>query len=195
METMFFPTPTEFREWLERHHDTSRELLVGYYKKGSNRPSMTWPESVDVALCFGWIDGVRKGIDDERYTIRFTPRTTRSTWSLVNIKRAEELIELGLMHPAGLTAFEARPDDRSAIYSYEQRRSATLDPSYEQQFRHSGKAWELFQSKPPSYRRAAIHWVMSAKREETRKRRLATLIDETARGGTVGPLTPRTRKG
>ena len=195
MQPTFFPIRSEFRAWLERHHDNSQELLVGYYKKGSGKPSMTWPESVDEALCYGWIDGVRKGVDDERYTIRFTPRKPGSIWSAANIKRARELIQLGLMSPAGLKAFEARREDRSAIYSYEQRRPATLDEAYERQFRRNKKAWEFLQSSPPSYQKAAIHWVMTAKQEETRKRRLATLIDDSAHGRTVRPLTPRRREG
>lgn len=190
MRPTFFATPSEFRAWLEEHHDTSRELWVGYYKKSSGRPGITWPESVDEALCFGWIDGVRRSIDDERYTNRFTPRKPRSTWSAVNIARAKELVELGRMHPAGLAAFEARTDDRSAIYSYEQRHQAKLDDDLERQFRANAEAWEYFQSRPPSYRKAAVYWVTSAKKEETRRRRLATLIDDSAHGRTVRPLTP-----
>ena len=194
MKPTFFATPAEFRAWLEKHHDTSQELLVGYYKKSSGKPSITWPESVDEALCFGWIDGVRKGIDDERYTIRFTPRKPRSIWSAVNIKRAKELIELGLMRPAGLLAFEARTDDRSAIYAYEQRHAATLDEEFERQFRANKKAWDFFLSRPPSYRNAAIYWVMSAKKEETRRKRLATLVEDSKRGRTVPSLTPPSKR-
>jgi uncharacterized protein YdeI (YjbR/CyaY-like superfamily) len=194
MEARYFKTGVEFRTWLERHHETSNELLVGYFKRSSRKPSITWPESVDEALCFGWIDGVRKGIDDERYTIRFTPRKVGSIWSAANIKRARELIDLGLMTPAGLRAFHARRDDRSAVYSYEQGETA-LDEAYERRLRRNAKAWEFFQSSPASYRKAAVHWVMSAKREETRQRRLATLVDESARKRTVRPLTPRRRQG
>jgi uncharacterized protein YdeI (YjbR/CyaY-like superfamily) len=189
MKPTFFATQAKFRAWLEKHHDTAPELVVGFYKKGSGNPSITWPESVDQALCFGWIDGVRMSLDDERYANRFTPRTPRSNWSARNIKRAEELIDLGLMHPAGLKAFEARTDDRSAIYSYEQRHSAKLDEAYERRFRRNKKAWAYFQSKPPSYRTTAVYWVMSAKKEETRERRLARLIDDSAHGRTVPPLT------
>jgi hypothetical protein len=129
MQPTFFATPAEFRAWLERHHADRRELLVGFYKKSSGRPSITWPESVDEALCFGWIDGVRRSLGEEAYTIRFTPRQARSTWSAVNVRRARELIAEGRMTPAGLAAFEARGDDRTAIYSYEQRRAATLPRS------------------------------------------------------------------
>jgi uncharacterized protein YdeI (YjbR/CyaY-like superfamily) len=158
MRPTFFATQSEFRAWLEENHDTSRELWVGFYKKSSGKPSITWPESVDEALCFGWIDGVRRSIDDERYTNRFTPRKPRSTWSAVNIKRAKELVELGRMRPAGLEAFEARTDDRSAIYSYEQRHKATLDDDFERQFRANEQAWESFLARPPSYRKAAVYW-------------------------------------
>jgi uncharacterized protein YdeI (YjbR/CyaY-like superfamily) len=195
VEPRFFPSPEEFRSWLERHHDSSSELLVGFYKKGSGRPSITWPESVDQALCFGWIDGVRKGIDEERYTIRFTPRKRGSIWSATNIRRAKELIDEGRMEPAGLRAFQTRRDDRSAVYAYEQRGEAALDEADERTFRRNAKAWEFFQSRPPSYRKAAVHWVTSAKREETRRLRLATLIEHSANGRTVPPLTPRKRKG
>ncbi len=190
MKPTFFETPSRFRSWLEKHHATSSELLVGFYKKGSGRPSITWPESVDQALCFGWIDGIRRTIDAESYTIRFTPRKPRSIWSAVNIKRAKELAEWGLMRPAGMKAFEARADDRSAIYAYEQRRAPTLDADSKLRFRAHPEAWEFFLSKPPSYRKAAIHWVISAKKEETRNRRLATLIDDSAHGRIIRPLRP-----
>ena len=194
MEPTFFPTPAKLRAWLEKHHDTTQELVVGFFKKGSGKPSITWPEAVDQALCFGWIDSVRRSLDDERYTIRFTPRKPRSNWSAVNVKRAKELIDLGLMHPAGQKAFDARTDDRSAIYSYEQRHAAKLDEAYERRFRRNKRAWEYFQAKAPSYRTSAVYWVMSAKKEETRERRLAALIDDSAHGRTVPPLTPAPKK-
>lgn len=194
MRPTFFASPSDFHAWLQKNHATRDELLVGFYKKGSGKPSITWQESVDEALCFGWIDGVRRSVDDERYTIRFTPRRTRSNWSAVNIRRAKELVELGLMRPAGLKAFEARTDDRSAIYAYEQRHSAKLDKDLERRFRTNKKAWEFFNSKPPSYRKTAIWWVMSAKREETRERRLATLIQDSARGRPIAGLAPRRAK-
>ena len=189
MQPRFFATPAEFRAWLEEHHADATELLVGFYKKGSGRPSITWPESVDEALCFGWIDGVRRKIDDERYTIRFSPRQKRSTWSAYNIKRAKELIAEGRMTPAGLAAFEARTDERSAIYSYEQRRNAQLEPDEQARLEADPAAWEWFQAQPPSYRRPAIHWVTSAKRPETRERRLAALIADSAAGRAIKPLT------
>jgi len=191
----FFGTAGELREWLERNHATATELFVGFYKRGSGKASITWQELVDEELCFGWIDGVRQGIDDVRYSNRITPRKPRSTWSAINIARAKELIRLGRMHPAGLKAFERRTDERSAIYSYEQRKTARLDPEMERSLRGNKKAWTFFQAQAPSYRRTAIWWVISAKREETRKRRLATLIAASERGRTVGPLSRPPRSG
>jgi uncharacterized protein YdeI (YjbR/CyaY-like superfamily) len=189
MEPTFFATAAEFRAWLERNHDSMSELLVGFHKKGSGRPSITWPDAVDQALCFGWIDGVRRRVDDDSYSIRFTPRKPRSTWSAVNVKRMKELIEQGLVAPAGLAAFERRSDDRTAIYSYEQRKHAQLEPEQERRLRANHGAHAFFEAQPPSYRRAAIHWVTSAKRPETRERRLTQLIECSAEGRTVPPLT------
>jgi uncharacterized protein YdeI (YjbR/CyaY-like superfamily) len=191
MEPTFFATPGDFRAWLERNHDSAGELLVGFHKRGSGRASMTWPESVDQALCFGWIDGVRRRIDDASYSIRFAPRKPRSTWSAVNVKRMRELIDQGLVAPAGLAAFERRSDDRTAIYAYEQRRSATLEPEQKQRLEADERARAFFESQPPSYRRAAIHWVTSAKKPETRERRLSQLIECSAAGKPVPPLRPR----
>jgi uncharacterized protein YdeI (YjbR/CyaY-like superfamily) len=188
--THFFATPAEWRAWLDQHHESAREVAVGFWKKGSGKASMTWPESVDEALCFGWIDGVRRSLGDDAYTIRFTPRKARSTWSAVNVRRARELIALGRMTPAGLTAFEGRADDRTGVYSYEQR-AADLEGDYAERMRANRRAWEFFQSRPPSYRKAAAWWVTSAKKEETRLKRLATLIDDSARGRTIAPLTRR----
>jgi uncharacterized protein YdeI (YjbR/CyaY-like superfamily) len=190
MEPIFFETPAEFRAWLEEHHTDETELLVGFHKKGTGRPSMTWAESVGQALCFGWIDGVRRGLDEHSYTIRFTPRKARSTWSAVNIKRAKELVEEGLMRPAGLAAFERRSDDRSRIYAYEQRKQAKLDPAAEKEFRADRKAWAFFSEQAPWYRRNATHWVISAKKEETRRRRLGQLIGDSAAGRRLEHLTP-----
>jgi uncharacterized protein YdeI (YjbR/CyaY-like superfamily) len=189
VEPTFFATPAAFRAWLERHHADERELLVGFYKKGSGRPSLTWPESVDEALCFGWIDGVRRSIDADSYSIRFTPRQKRSIWSAVNIKRAEELIAEGRMTAAGRAALAARTEDRSRVYSHERRAAPELDPAQQARFEANAAAWEWFQGRPPSYRRQALHWVTSAKRPETRDRRLATLIADSAAGRTVKPLT------
>src|SRR5438552_17225010 len=142
MKPNFFATPSALRRWLEEHHDTTQAIWVGFNKKSSGKPSITWPEAVDEALCFGWIDGVRKGIDDVSYTIRFTPRKARSIWSAVNVKRAEELTRLGLMRPAGLSAFEARAAARSGIYAYEQRNAAELGEEYERRFRDNKEAWD-----------------------------------------------------
>jgi uncharacterized protein YdeI (YjbR/CyaY-like superfamily) len=191
MEPTFFATPADFRAWLERHHESHSELIVGFHKRGSGRPSITWQESVDQALCFGWIDGVRRRIDDASYSIRFTPRKARSTWSAVNIRRMKELVEEGLVAPAGLAAFERRTDDRTAIYSHEQRKAAKLEPDQERRLRADERARAYFEAQPPSYRRAAIHWVTSAKKPETRERRLAQLIECSAAGEPVPPLRPR----
>lgn len=187
-EPTFFETPEQFRRWLEEHYATAGELLVGLYKKGSGRPSITWPESVDEALCFGWIDGVRRSRDEESYTIRFTPRRERSTWSAVNIRRMEELIAAGRARPAGVSAFEQRTEDRSRTYSYERRDRAAFDEELERRFRSEGAAWEHFQGEAPWYRKTATFWVMSAKRPETRERRLAVLIASSAEGKRVPPL-------
>lgn len=168
MESTFFTTPFEFRAWLEAHHDHTQELWVAFYKKNSDKPSMTWPESVKEAICFGWIDGIRKRVDDVSYTIRFTPRKPRSIWSAVNIQYVNELMSQGFMHPAGLKAFDERTEEKSAIYSYEQKDAAELDQVYEQQFRAASKAWGFFQNQAAWYRKAAIWWVISAKKEETR---------------------------
>ena len=188
----FFKSPSELHKWLETHHATAQELWVGYYKKNSGTPSLTWPESVDEALCFGWIDGVRKSIDDISYTIRFTPRKSRSIWSAVNVKRAQALTKMGLMQPSGLTAFQARDQDRSGVYSYEQK-SHQLDDLYEKKLRANKKAWDFFQAQAPWYQRAARWWVISAKKEETRLKRLATLIEDSAHGRTIAPLTRTTK--
>ena len=183
----FYATPQEWRAWLEENHADAREHWVGFHKRGTGRPSITWPEAVDQALCFGWIDGVRKSVDGERYMIRFTPRKRGSRWSAVNVARVQELTAAGLMRPAGVTAFEARTE--VGTYSYEQRDEAAFDPERERRLRENAAAWEYFQSRPPWYRRTATHWVMSAKREETRDRRLARLIEDSAQGRTIGPLT------
>jgi uncharacterized protein YdeI (YjbR/CyaY-like superfamily) len=191
MEPRFFATPADFRAWLERHHESHGELIVGFHRKGSGRPSITWPEAVDQALCFGWIDGVRRRIDDSSYSIRFTPRKARSTWSAVNVERMKELVAAGLVAPAGLAAFERRADDHTAIYSYEQRKNAQLEPDQEQRLCADHRAWAFFEAQPPSYRRAAIHWVTSAKKPETRERRLVQLVECSAAGQAVPPLARR----
>jgi uncharacterized protein YdeI (YjbR/CyaY-like superfamily) len=175
----FFAKATDFRAWLQKHHETEKELLVGFYKVGSGHPSMTWPESVGEALCFGWIDGVRKSIDDESYTIRFTPRNVKSKWSSVNIKRVAELTKLGLMQPAGLAVFEQRSASQAEGYSYE-RREAQLDAAMEKRFRANKAAWTFWEAQPPYYRRTVCWWVISAKRDETKAKRLEQLIAASA---------------
>lgn len=185
----FFKTADAFRGWLERFHETERELLVGFHKVGTGRPSMTWPESVDAALSFGWIDGVRRRIDETSYSVRFTPRKSTSIWSAVNIRRVEALTAAGLMAPAGLATFARRDEKKPAIYSHE-RKTAALDHEALALLRNDAKAWAYFSAQAPWYRRAAAHWVGSAKREETRVHRLRTLIDCSRRGERIPPLTP-----
>jgi uncharacterized protein YdeI (YjbR/CyaY-like superfamily) len=194
MEPIFFTSPEELRAWFADHAATERELWVGYYRRATGRPSVTWPQAVDEALCVGWIDGVRKSLDDERFIQRFTPRQRRSTWSAVNIRRAHELIAEGRMQPAGLAAFERRTDDRSAIYAYEQRHHASFSAQEQAALDANTAAREFWERQPPSYRRTATYWVVSAKREETRARRLATLIEESVAGRRVGALTPPGRR-
>jgi uncharacterized protein YdeI (YjbR/CyaY-like superfamily) len=181
MKPTFFESKDKFRKWLEKNHDKASELLVGFYKRGSGKPSITWQESVDQALCFGWIDGVRKRIDEVSYTIRFSPRRATSIWSAININRATELKELGLMHAAGHAAFERRRDDKSRMYAYENAPKA-FAPADEKKFRANKKAWTFFNDQAPSYRRVVVYWIMSAKKEETHASRLAKLIDSSAKG-------------
>lgn len=188
-DPIFFETPAELRAWLEENHDRAPELLIGFHKKRSGRPTITWPESVDQALSFGWIDGVRRSLGDDAYTIRFTPRRPGSTWSAVNVRRMNQLIELGLVHLAGMKAFEARSPEKTKLYSYEQRHGAELGPEHAALFRANEAAWTFFQLQPPGYRRTATWWVTSAKKEETRLRRLATLIDDSARGRRIAQLS------
>jgi uncharacterized protein YdeI (YjbR/CyaY-like superfamily) len=188
MTIKFFKSSSDFRKWLEANHASAPELSVGSYKKTSGRPSITWPESVDQALCFGWIDGIRKSIDDISYKIRFTPRKSTSVWSTVNVKRALALTNQGLMHPKGLEAFEKRKDNRSGIYSYEQRTDAMPEP-YAQKLRANKAAWDFFQTQVPSYRKVVSWWVVSAKKEETRQKRLDKLIEDSAQGRTIDQYT------
>ena len=181
-EIRFFARPEDFRKWLEAHHGNTSELWVGFYKKGSGRPSITWPESVDEALCVGWIDGLRKTIDAESYMIRFTPRKKTSNWSAVNIGRVKELTKQKRMRPAGVKAFELRKEEKSGIYAYENRKLAELGKAEAKQFRARPKAWEFFQNQPTGYRKLMTWWVISAKREETRQKRLDKLISESEAG-------------
>jgi uncharacterized protein YdeI (YjbR/CyaY-like superfamily) len=188
MAPRFFATPAAFRRWLVVHHAKKAELWVGFHKRATGRPSLTWPESVDEALCVGWIDAVRKRIDDESYMIRFTPRRAASTWSAVNIKRMAVLVEEGRVLPAGLAAFARRAEKKSGTYSYEQRENLELDAAQERQFRAHRAAWKYFQSEAPWYRRTTTYWVVGAKKEETRRRRLAVLIDNCAMGKRIPAL-------
>jgi uncharacterized protein YdeI (YjbR/CyaY-like superfamily) len=188
MKPRYFATPAAWRDWLARNHQSCPELWVGFYKKGTGRASITWPESVDQALCFGWIDGVRKSVDEERYVIRFSPRRPDSAWSVVNSKRVTELKKAGLMSPAGLKAAANRTAAKSAIYTYEQRRDATLGREYEALFKKQPLAWTYFSAQPPSYRRLCAFWVTSAKKEETRLRRLTSLIRDSAQGRRIQGL-------
>lgn len=190
MEPKFFATPADLRAWFEAHHDQLSEQWIGYFKKGSKRQSITWEESVDAALCFGWIDGVRKSIDTERYMIRFTPRKPGSIWSAVNIERVEDLTAQGLMHPAGLAAYAARKTGKSVVYSYEQPEGdITLPEAYAAQLAANTVAADFFQAQPAWYQRSVIWWIISAKQKATQQKRLAQLIEDSAAGRTVKPFT------
>jgi uncharacterized protein YdeI (YjbR/CyaY-like superfamily) len=188
MKPPFFASPSAFRQWLEKHHDDTRELWVGFYKRDSGKPSITWPEAVDTALCFGWIDGLRKSLDAESYTIRFTPRRASSIWSAVNLKRMEILTETSAVRPPGLKAFQERNRKKSGLYSYEQRKSAQFRQADERRFRVNKKAWDFFRAQAPWYRRTATFWVISAKKEDTRQRRLARLIEASGNEQSIAPL-------
>ena len=186
----FFATPAQWRAWLRRRHASEAVLWVGFHKKDSGTPSLTWPESVDEALCFGWIDGLRKSLDATRYVIRFTPRKPTSNWSAVNTRRYAELERDGRVHAAGRRAFAARREERTAIYTYEQR-PRELPPEYAQLVRANRAAWAYFQAAAPSYRKAVAWWVVSAKREETRLRRVRQLVADSAAGRPVPPFLSR----
>ena len=184
MTITFFPHPADFRRWLAAHHETEKELLVGFYKTGSGKPSITWPQSVDEALCFGWIDGIRRSIDEESYSIRFTPRKAKSKWSTVNIKRMRELLAEGRVRPPGRAAFDVRVKSH---YSFESR-PREFPPPFLKALQARPRAWRFFEAQPPWYRRTTAFWVMSAKKPETRDRRLAVLIADSEAGRAVGPL-------
>lgn len=181
MEPKFFKTPKEWRAWLDKNHDKETEVFVGFYKVGTGKPSMVWSEAVDQAICYGWIDGIRRSIDGESYSNRFTPRKPNSNWSAINIKKVENLTKAGLMKPAGITAFEKRTDARSNVYSFENE-PKTLDANYEKLFRANKKAWAFFTSQPPGYQRLNIFRVMSAKQEKTQLSRLEKLIAASESG-------------
>ena len=181
MKITYFRTPADLRKWFEKHHQIEQELQVGFYKKDSGKQSITWPESVAEALCFGWIDGIRRSVDVDSYTIRFTPRKRTSVWSAINIKLAQDLIKQGLMKPAGLEAFKARRENKSGIYAYEQRTAEIPEP-YLSHLKKNKAACEFFESQPAGYRKQIGWWIVSAKREETRLSRLEKLIKESAAG-------------
>jgi len=193
-EGLYFASPEEFRAWLEEHHEGQTEVFVGYWKRATGKPSLTWSQAVDEALCFGWIDGVNRRVDDERHVQRFTPRKPTSNWSAVNIAKVEQLRAEGRMRPAGEAAFARRREAESAIYSYEQRKNPVLEPEQQERFKANAAAWEFFMSCPPSYRSPALYWVISAKRPETRERRLTTLIEDSAAGRRLEQMSKWTKK-
>jgi uncharacterized protein YdeI (YjbR/CyaY-like superfamily) len=181
MNPTFFANQNLFRKWLQKNHTTESELLVGFYKLGSKIPSMTWSESVDQALCFGWIDGIRKSVDMDSYCIRFTLRKSSSIWSAVNIKKVEELIQQGLMQESGLAIFALRTEKKSKIYAFEQN-DVELSDEYKKLFEANKIAWKYFENLAPSYKKNSIHWVMSAKQETTQFKRLSILINDSEAG-------------
>ena len=182
---VFFASPDELREWFDAYHETADELWVGYHRKATGRPTVSWPQAVDEALCVGWIDGVRYRLDEERHAQRFTPRRKGSIWSVINTKRAQELIAEGRMRPAGLKAFEARSPEKTALYSYE-REAAAFTTEQQARFEADEAAWRFFQAQAPSYRRSITHWVSSAKRDETRERRFEKLLEDSRAGRRIG---------
>lgn len=179
MRIVFFPTKKDLRKWFENNHKKEKELFAGFYKVSTGKPSITWSQSVDEALCFGWIDGIRRSIDEESYCIRFTPRNPKSNWSAINIKKVEELTKDGLMRPEGLKAFGFRIEEKSKIYAYENPESV-LNKSFEKLFKANKKAWAFYKSTTPTYRKVTTRWVMSAKQESTRLKRLNELITDSA---------------
>ncbi len=191
MDRKLFKEPAEFRAWLERNHDKATELSVCMYNQRSSKRSITYREALDEALCFGWIDGVRRSVDETSYTVRFTPRKPRSYWSAVNVRRFEELRNLGRIVPCGMAVFEGRSQE-SGKYSFENR-TGEFDAALEKKFKANKKAWEFFAAQPPGYRKTATFWVVSAKKEETRLRRLETLVRDSAAGRRLGLLTKKTR--
>jgi uncharacterized protein YdeI (YjbR/CyaY-like superfamily) len=192
-EPLFFATPAELRDWLDEHHETADDVIVGAWKKSTGKPSLTWPEIVEEALCVGWIDSIRRSLPGDGWAIRLTPRRKRSIWSAVNVAKVAELRAAGRMRPAGEAAFAARRDDRTAIYSFEQPGDPELVPGEAARFKANEAAWAWFSSKSPSFRKQALHWVISAKRPETRERRLATLIEDSAAGRPIRSMLPLRR--
>lgn len=187
MKPTFFDSPAAFRAWLKANHAAAPELWIGFWKKHSGRSGLTYEEAVDESLCYGWIDGLVKRFDDDAYMQRFTPRRARSIWSLINIRKVEALERAGRMAPPGLEAFKSRDPKRSGLYSFENRDAAFAE-AYAKRFRSKKRAWSFFEAQPPGYRRMATHWVASAKKEETRRRRLEQLIESCARGERIPQL-------
>ncbi len=189
MKPTYFATPEAWRAWLEKHHATATELIVGFYKTSTGKPSITWPQSVDEALCFGWIDGVRRSLGELAYTIRFTPRKPTSIWSAINVAKIAQLREAGKLRPAGEAAFAKRTAAKTGVYSFERNEEAKLSPAQAARLAADTQAHTWFTAQAPWYQRAATHWVISAKQEATRERRLATLIADSAGGRKIAPLT------
>lgn len=192
MKPRFFSGPQQFHRWLVENHDSVNELLVGFHKKSSGKRSITYPEALDEALCFGWIDGIRKNLNETSYTIRFTPRRPKSIWSLVNIRHVERLKKDGRMQPSGLAAFALRDAKRTAIYSFENK-PRVLSPEFQSLFRKNSNAWEFFNKQPPFFKKTIAFWVMSAKKEETRLRRLNQLIEASAKEERLGVIGSKPR--
>ncbi len=193
LKPIFFKSPAEFRKWLEKNHASETELYVGFYKKHTGKPTLSWSESVDQALCFGWIDGVRKSIDGESYHIRFTPRKAQSIWSAVNIKKIAELQKLGLMKPAGSEAFSKRNEKRSKVYGYEEK-AETLNPEFLKKLKANKKAWAFFEAQASWYKRTASAWVMRAVRDETKLKRLEEIIRDSEVGQKIKSLSYSSKK-
>ena len=192
-DVLFFSSTDELRDWFDTHHSTADELWLGYHKKATGRPTITWSDAVDEALCVGWIDSVRYSLDDERSAQRFTPRRKGSVWSAINVRKVAELTAQGRMRPTGLAAYEARDPGRTAIYSYE-REAAALTDEEVGRLRANAAAAADWDRRPPSYKRAILYWIVSAKKPETRARRLDALIDASAAGEPVGPMRPPGRQ-
>jgi uncharacterized protein YdeI (YjbR/CyaY-like superfamily) len=194
-QPIFFETPEQLRDWLDANHDSADELFVGAWKKATGKPSLTWEQIVEEALCVGWIDGIRRSVPGDGWVIRLTPRRKGSNWSAINVAKVAQLRAAGRLRPAGEAAFAARREDRTAVYSFEQQRAASFSVEQEARFRANPAAWDWFQAQSPSYRRTATFWVVSAKREDTRERRLEMLIDDSAAGRDVRPIARPARRG
>src|SRR3954468_353577 len=187
-DATFFTSPRELREWFDANHETASELWLGSYKKSSGKPSVSWSDAVDEALCVGWIDSVRYSLDAERSAQRFTPRRPGSNWSAINVAKIAEPRAAGRLRPAGEGAYAKRREDRTAVYSFERREDAALTPEEEARFRANEPAWAWFSARPPSFRKQSLHWVVAVKRPETRQAHLETLIEASAAGRAIPPM-------